>query len=36
MTVFHNQINQKVNTNNHFNALLEYVRDNPGEQVPER
>jgi len=23
-------------THNHFTALLEYVRDHPGEQVPER
>jgi len=24
------------NTHNRFTALLEYVRDHPGEQVPER
>ena len=24
------------NTYNHFTALLEFVRDHPGEQVPER
>jgi len=28
--------NNKQQTNNRFTALLEYVRDHPGEQVPER
>jgi len=27
---------QHTHTHNHFTALLEYVRDQPGEQVPER
>ena len=26
----------KHTTHNHFTALLEFVRDHPGEQVPER
>jgi len=26
----------KDHTHNHFTAVLEYVRDHPGEQVPER
>jgi len=27
---------EHTHTHNHFTALLEYVRDHPGEQVPER
>jgi len=29
-------IRQHTHTHNRFTALLEYVRDHPGEQVPER
>jgi len=28
--------NLQIHTNNRFTALLEYVWDHPGEQVPER
>jgi len=34
--VFHPTTHTHTHTHNRFTALLEYVRDHPGEQVPER